>query len=89
MRIVRASRPLRVGIARVRLRRAVQLGLASAPMNSSSPVNIVSVNRDTARRLNPELMLPTGPSLETTNGVTIQGAMVAQDHRFSPTRPTY
>lgn len=66
-----------------------------AVKSDAGGLNIVAVNKETSRGLNlqvhcgdtansAELMLLTGPSLEATSGVAIQGATVAKDGRFSP-----
>jgi len=61
-------------------------------------LNIIAVNKDTTRNLqltiecgqavrSAELIVMTGPSLEATSGVAIQGAMVAQNGSFTPGAP--
>jgi len=61
-------------------------------------VNLVAVNKDTTQNLkltidcgqaahSADLIVMTGPSLEATSGVAIQGAMVAQSGGFAPAAP--
>jgi alpha-L-arabinofuranosidase len=61
-------------------------------------LNVIVVNKDATHNLqlaiecgravrSAELMVMTGPSLAATNGVAIQGAMVAQDGSFAPGAP--
>jgi hypothetical protein len=71
---------------------------AYAVERADGGVNLVAVNKDTTQNLkltidcgqtahSAELIVMTGPSLEATSGVAIQGAMVAQSGSFAPGAP--